>query len=99
MVLLAQAEATLRELDDRPLLPTCYAYEGLSIFCVKTAAAQAALSEAEQVAGSMNAGTASTLNRAMERLRTAIAVGPHCPSNFRARRAQRPAAAARATVL
>ena len=37
------------------------------------AAAQAALSEAEQLSGAMNAGAASTLNRAMERLRAAIA--------------------------
>jgi len=72
--LLGEAEATLRELDDRPLLADLLCIRGLvDLLREDRAAAQAALSEAEQLAGAMNAGTASTLNRAMKRLRAAIA--------------------------
>lgn len=72
--LLSEAEATLRELDDRPLLADLLCTRGLvDLLRADRAAAQTALSEAEQVAGTMNAGTASTLNRVMERLRAAIA--------------------------
>jgi len=72
--LLGEAEATLRELDDRPLLADLLCTRGLvDLLRTDQAAAEVALSEAEQIAGAMNAGTASTLNRAMERLRAAIA--------------------------
>ena len=72
--LLGEAEATLRELDDRPLLADLLCTRGLvDLSRTDRTAAQAALSEAEQIAGAMNAGTASTLNRAIERLRAAIA--------------------------
>jgi hypothetical protein len=37
------------------------------------AAAEAALSEAEQLAGAISAGATSSLNRALQRLRAAIA--------------------------
>ncbi len=72
--LLGEAEAILRELDDRPLLADLLCTRGLvDLLRADRAAAQAALSEAEQVAGTMNAGAAPTLNRAMGRLRAAIA--------------------------
>jgi len=72
--LLGEAEATLRELDDRPLLADLLCTRGLvDLSRTDRTAAQAALSETEQLAGAMNAGETSTLNRAMERLRTAIA--------------------------
>jgi tetratricopeptide (TPR) repeat protein len=73
-VLLGEAEATLRELDDRPLLADLLCTRGLvDLLRADRLAAEAALVEAEQMARSMNAGSASTLNRAMERLRTALA--------------------------
>ena len=72
--LLGEAEATLRELDDRPLLADLLCTRGLvDLLRADRGGAQAALSEVEQIAGAMNAGAASTLNRAMERLRAAIA--------------------------
>jgi hypothetical protein len=69
-----EPETTLRELDDRPLLADLLCTRGLvDLLRADQAAAEAALAEAEQMARSMNAGTTSMLNRAMERLRTAIA--------------------------
>jgi len=70
--LLGEAEATLRELDDRPLLADLLCTRQL-VDLLRAERAAAALSEAEKLASAMNAGTASTLNRAMQRLRTAIA--------------------------
>lgn len=73
-VLLGEAEATLRELDDRPLLADLLCTRGLvDLLRADRVGAEAALAEAEQMARSMNAGTTSMLNRAMERLRAAIA--------------------------
>ena len=70
--LLAEAETLLREIDDRPLLADLLCTRGLvDLKLGDRAAAQAALSEARQVAADMRVGDASTLGRAIERLRTA----------------------------
>ena len=72
--LLAEAETLLREIDDRPLLADLLCTRGLvDLKLGDRAAAQAALSEARQVAADMHVGEASTLGRAIERLRTALA--------------------------
>ena len=71
--LLTEAETMLRQLDDRPLLADLLSKRGLvDLRRGDPAAAQAALSEAQQIAGGMNIGATSTLNRALERLRKAL---------------------------
>ncbi len=72
--LLAEAERLLREIDDRPLLADLLCTRGLvDLKLGDRAAAQAALSEARQVAADMHIGEASTLSRAIARLRAALA--------------------------
>jgi hypothetical protein len=71
--LLAEAEAKLRELDDQPLLAELLCTRGeVDLRRGDRAAAEAALSESERIAAEMHSGEASTLSRAMERLRAAL---------------------------
>ncbi len=71
---LAEAEATLRDIDDRPLLADLLCTRGLvELTRLDRVAAQAALAEAQQIAAKLYAGAGSGLGRRIERLRHALA--------------------------
>jgi hypothetical protein len=70
---LAEAEAMLRELDDRPLLAELLCTRGLvELARADRPAAQAALAEAEQITAATNADAGSGIRRRIERLRQAL---------------------------
>jgi len=71
---LAEAEATLRDIDDRPCLADLLCTRGLvELTRLDRVAAQAALAEAQQIAAKLYAGAGSGLDRRIERLRHALA--------------------------
>ena len=70
---LAEAEATLRELDDRPLLAELLCTRcRLELARSDREAALATLAEVEQIATATNAEAGSGLARRIERLRHAV---------------------------
>ena len=70
---LAEAEAMLRGLDDRPLLAQLLCTRGLvELARADRAAAQASLAEAEQIATEVHASEGSDLGRRIERVRQAL---------------------------
>ncbi len=73
---LAEAEAMMRELDDRPLLAELLCLRGrVELARADRMAARAALVEAEQIAAATRVDATSVLGRRIERLRQALSAG------------------------